>query len=141
MAEDNILKDTIDVTPNTITYTFGVPSLSDEIKLGIIERNIRRDLDPTTGGDPSGLDGTTYTLVQTAAVFQYLLRGCTDKWPYSTDANGKPTVDYTKWDKQRIGEAIQAYIAYRDAVNRFRETGVLNGNGKSEVPVEGEPGT
>lgn len=119
--KDDVLKTTIDVEHNGITYTFAIPSFKDELRLGMAERAIRRIYDPETGGSPFALDNNTSMMFQAAAVFENLLRNCTDRWPYSANERGEPIIDHSKFPPERVQEVTEVWIKFMTAVEEFRQ--------------------
>lgn len=124
----DVLQTTIEVSHKGTTYVFRIPSYADELKIGILARNIRRDLDPDTGGAAEGLDGSTLFYIRTAAVFQALLNTCSDTWPFSEDAEQKPVVDYKKWPSGKVEEALAVGMLFETALQRFRGGGTPDQN-------------
>ncbi len=125
MAEDDILKDTLEVKVNGHSYEFKIPSFADEIKVGMVAKSIRRELDDTGGtGSPEGLDYGTFLMIQTAAQMQILLRKADVEWPWSPGPNGQPVVDYRKWPLDKVDEASNIGFAFQSELSRFRNGGV-----------------
>lgn len=120
-AKDDVLRTTLDVEHNGITYTFAIPGFADELKLGVAERAIRRIYDPETGGSPFALDQTTSMMFQAAAVFENLLRNCDDTWPYTANEKGEPVVDHTKFSPDRVQEVTEVWIKFTALVDEFRK--------------------
>lgn len=143
MPETEILKKTIDVQHNGDTFTFRIPTYADELRIGIREKNIRRNLDPgDSSGSAEGLDSTTYFMVRTAAVFECLLESATTKWPWTeSGTGGAPVVDYTKWPTDKVGDAIAVGVGYNAEIARFREGGVRDTNPNSQEVVASQPDT
>lgn len=142
MAEADVLKETLDVTVNGETYTFRIPSYKDELRIGMRERNIRRDIDAEIGsgaGSIDGLDNGTFFLMRTAAILEVLLKQSTAVWPWSKDESGAPKVDYTKWPTDKVDEAAAVGVAYNAEIARFRAGGLRNANPDGRQVVEGEP--
>lgn len=119
--KSDVLRTTIDVEHNGITYTFAIPSFADELKLGMAERAIRRKYDPESGGSPIGLDQMTYAMFQAVALFESLLRACSSPWPYSKGENGEPVVDHTKFPTERVQEVTEVGFKFTAAVEKFRQ--------------------
>ena len=141
MADANtaLLKDSIEVKlPNGNSYEFAIPSFVDEIKLGMCERDIRREVDPTNNGSADGLDNSTAFFVASAAIFRVLLRKASVEWPYSKDAKGGPVVDYTKWPKDKVGEALEVAATFQTELVRFRSGRVADGQSPDAETVAGQ---
>jgi hypothetical protein len=124
----SVLKDTLEVQVQGEVYIFGIPALHDEIKLGLREREIRRQLEREMYGDnypalgePTG-DNSTEFLVRTTAQFVQLLRKGPE-WVYSTDRTGGPVIDFTKWPKNKVDTVVEVGVAYQAALRRFRDGG------------------
>lgn len=145
MPEQNMLKDTIDVEVNGETYTFKIPSYMEEIKVGLRERDIRREVEQELGidartsvGEAAGLDGATFFMIQTAAQFEVLLRRSSTSWPWSNDRTGKPIVDFKKWPNEKVAEAMAVGVAYQNAIGQFRSGGDRSDNSTGTQTVEGQ---
>lgn len=124
----------------TSVFEFAIPTLADEIKLGIRERNIRRELDPDAGGDPAGLDMNTILIVRAAAIFELLLRKANVEWPYSLGPNG-PAVQYKNFPAEKSTEVVNASLGFQAALMRFRGGGAGNENAEGGETVGGEQNT
>jgi hypothetical protein len=134
---DDVLKDSIDVTVNNETYTFRIPSYLDEIKIGVRQRDIVRSVSPDAGID--GVDGQTYFLINTAARFEVLLQSASVKWPYSNGPSGEPVVDFQKWPKDKVTEALAVGAVFSTELSSFRQRGFTDNNPAGEKAVESEP--
>lgn len=143
MPEQNLLKETVEVTVNGDTFEFQIPSYYDELKIGTREKNIRREIEIELGGDPTStgdsLDGGTNFMVRTAATFEILLRKSSATWPYTKGMNGSPVVDFKKWPKDKVGDAISVGVAFNAEIARFRSGGLSNGDASSAEAMEGQP--
>jgi hypothetical protein len=133
---DPILKNTIDVVVDGVTFVFRIPSFADSIKLGLRAKQIRRELElemlgpnPTieeqsafTGGE-STYDASTETYVQTAAQFSILLKHADVEWIYSKDEKGNPVCDYKKWPDDKFNVIVAAGVDFSNQLRRFRSGG------------------
>lgn len=141
---DPVLQDTIKVTVKDVSYEFSIPGYLDEIKMGMRERTIRREIEaemglPLTAGEAVGLDNQTAFMIEVVAIFETLLKTCSSTWPYSNGAGGQPTVDFRKWPKDKMGEALAVGVVYRDELARFLNGGVANGDATgTEVVASGD---
>lgn len=136
---DPVLKDTIKVKTKTAEYEFRIPSMVDEIKLGMHERRIRRELDPDHDGSPEGLDQNASILIQSAAIFEVLLVGSSAEWPYSKDEKGGPAIDFRKWPKDKVTEAAAAGMLFLAELDKFRGGGAADGQPPGAKTVAGQP--
>jgi len=129
---DPVLQNTIEVTVEGATFVFRIPSFSDEIKLGLRAKQIRRELEiellgpnptpeqfATTVGDPT-YDNATETYVRTACQFSVLLKRSDAPWIYSEDEKGLPVVDYKKWPDDKFNVIVQAGVQFSQELSRFR---------------------
>lgn len=141
---DDLLQTTLEFDVGGDAYVFRIPSFTDEIKLGLLERSIRVRLErevlpanvPATGL-PTG-DGSTDFLVTVAATFEYLLlRG--PKWVYSNGQNGEPVIDYQKWPNDKVMTAANVVTRYQAELSRFRSGGTPNGQSAGGEAVASEP--
>lgn len=133
MAE--LLKDTITVEVDGANYDFAIPGYSEEMRVGIRERDIRREIDPATRGSSDGLDYETNFLVRTAAVFEVLLKRASVEWPFSPGPDGKPIVDHKKWPKEHVTTAAKVGTQFGIELGRFRSGGTADGDGASPQTV------
>lgn len=138
MAERDLTKDTLEVSHGDAKYVFAIPTLADEIKLGLRERNIRREMDPASSGDVDGLDVSTILLVRAAAQFELLLRSASVAWPYTPGAGGAPVVDYRRFPSDKVQEVVQVSLDFQAALNRFRGGGVRDGDAEGGEVVAGQ---
>lgn len=145
MPEQNLLKDTVEVTVNGDTFEFQIPSYYDEVRIGTREKNIRRELEIELGGDISStgdsLDPGTSFMIRTAATFELLLRKSSATWPYTKGVNGAPVIDYKQWPKNKVSDAIAVGMAYNTEVSRFRTGGLSDGDASGAETMEGQSNT
>ena len=139
-----LLQDTISINVDGVDYLFAIPSYYDEIKIGMVEREIRRSVEQellgpnqVATGMPTG-DNTTDFLVRTAANFKVLLRKCSSQWPYSAGANGLPEIDFTKWPRDKVSTAFAVGVRLNEEVNRFRSRGAGDRISDGEQIVAGQ---
>lgn len=104
MAEKaNVLQTTIEVPYESETYVFRIPTPFDHIGIGARQREILRKIEPASGGDMTGLDAYTYTLLKALATFEKLItRGTTATWVWTADAKGLPVVDSEKFPAETV---------------------------------------
>jgi hypothetical protein len=126
-------------------FIFSIPSLHDEIRIGLQARALRQAL-AGPGGDPSenGLDEWTLYFLRASATFEILLKKASAKWPWVAGAGG-PVVDSSKFPKDKVGDVVAIYRRYLDELATFREGGtpskpasteaVADKPDTSEVPV------
>jgi hypothetical protein len=140
---DPVLQETLKVKVKDIEYEFRIPSLADEIRLGMHERKIRRELDPDGDGSAEGLDNASSWMVRSAAVMEVLLVGASNQWPYSKGDQGEPVVNFRKWAKERVGEAAAVGLAFQAALDKFRGIGASDRKPDGQKAVAGgdDPGT
>ena len=141
-----LLQDTLEVHVDGETYIFAIPGVADEIKLGLIERDIRRqmelDLFGPTGavtGEPTGDRGTDF-VVRVAAQFRLLLRRG-PAWPYSNGVNGEPVVDFTKWPNNKVDTAFRVGMEFQNQLARFRSGGTADQGATGGQALVGQPDT
>ena len=121
MAEKaNVLQNTIEVPYESETYVFRVPTPYDHIGIGARQREILRRIEPSSGGDMTGLDAYTYNLLKALATFEKLItRGTTATWVWTADAKGLPVVDASKFPPQAVLLVMEVVDAYETALDRF----------------------
>lgn len=128
------------------TYVFAIPSLKDEMIIGIRERNLRLEIErEITGGGavvtgmPTGDNGTDF-LFRAVATIQAQLRAG-PAWVWSPDEQSLPTIDYTKWPADRVNTVGQVLLQYEQEVRRFREGGPANGDADGGQAMAGQSGS
>jgi hypothetical protein len=136
---DPVLQTTIEVSHKGEKYEFRIPSLVEEIKLGMHERNIRRELDPSSGGAPEGLDVSTTMLVRAAAAFEVLLKTSTAKWPFSEGRDKEPVVDFRKFPPHMVEEVAAIGFEFETKLQRFRAERNPDPNPPGAEAVAGQP--
>ena len=122
MAEKaTVLQNTIEVPYESATYAFRIPTPFDHIGIGARQREILRKIEPASGGDMTGLDAYTYTLLKALATFEVLLtaKGTTATWVWTADAKGLPVVDASKFPPQAVLLVMEVVDAYETALDRF----------------------
>ena len=117
------------------TYTFTIPGLTEEIKIGMRMQDIRRRIDPTWDGIQSALDWSTQTTLRAAATFEVCLTAASVKWPFSPGKDGGPTVDSTSFPPDMVEEIMVVYEAFATAVARFRAGGAADNDAASAETV------
>lgn len=141
---DPVLQDTLDVTVKGDLYIFRIPNFADEIKLGLREREIRRNMEIELYGQtypaaglPTG-DNSTEFLVRVAAQMEHLLsKG--PQWVWSPGPAGAPVVDFTKWDNTKIDTVVEVGVAFSAALRRFRTDGSAAGQPAGGQAVARQP--
>jgi len=138
-----ILQDKIEIKLQNDTFVFRIPNYLDEIKIGLRERDIRRELGLEMAGDqagnPDGLDGQTFFMIQTAARFELLLVSASAVWPWTNGPDGKPMIDFKKWPNNKVGDAVAVGALFVDQLTSFRAGGVTDRNPPSQEVMEGQP--
>jgi hypothetical protein len=126
-------------------FIFSIPSLHDEIRVGLRSKALRQEL-VGAGEDSSeyGLDDWTTYLLRASATFEVLLKKASTKWPFTPGAAG-PVVDSSKFPKNKVGDVVAIYRRYLDELATFREGGspakpvgeeaVADQSNPPEVPV------
>jgi hypothetical protein len=137
MADSDVLQDTMTVTVDGISYTFAIPSIYDEMRIGVRMRDIRRKLDPSGDGTDAGLDGATLYMNRACATFEVMLRSCSDTWPYSEGTKG-PTVDSEKFPKERAAAVVAVYQALQEKLMSFRDGGSAARKPPAEQAMAGQ---
>lgn len=140
---DNILQDTIEIKHNNEVFIFRIPSYFDELKIGARERDIRREISQEVGGDisgnPDGLDSQTFFMIQTAARFEILLQKADCNWVYSPGEDGRPTIDYKKWPKDKVGDIVSIGVRFTDELTTFRSGRLRDPEPSSSEAMAGQP--
>lgn len=139
MSDQGVLQDTIEVEHRGEKYEFRIPSLREEIKLGLHERSIRRELDPDSGGAAEGLDISTTMMVRAAAAFEVLLKSSTAKWPFSEGPAKEPVVDFRKFPTDKAEEVAAIGFAFETQLQEFRKARNPDPKPVGEKAVAGQP--
>lgn len=135
-----VIKTEIEVTHNGITYLFKIPSVHEEIKIGIKSREIRRRIVGDTGDAADyGLDFNTQVLIRSCAIFELLLKKCTDKWPYSAGEGGLPVVVSDKFPPEHVDTVVEVGLAFSNQIDTFRAERSAAGKPATEKAVAGQP--
>ena len=121
MAEKaNVLQNTIEVPYESETYVFRVPTPYDHIGIGARQREILRKIEPASGGDMTGLDAYTYTLLKALATFERLLcKGTTATWVWTADAKGLPVVDSSSFPPETVLLVMNVVEVFDQKVDSF----------------------
>lgn len=131
----------LEATFEGVKYEFRIPSMHDEINIGMRAREIRRKIvgaDGDAGED--GLDWNTVYLCRCSATMEVLLaRG--PQWVFSAGPDGKPIVDSAQWAPENIDDVLGAVGAFRTAHNTFRNKGTANKPAPGTEAVAGQPGS
>ena len=115
-----VLQTTLEVPYEGQTYVFRIPSPYDHIGIGARQREILRRIEPSSGGDMTGLDAYTYNLLKALATFEKLLsKGTTATWVWTADAKGLPVVDSEKFPPQAVLLVMEVVDAFESALDRF----------------------
>lgn len=118
------LNKTISVPVGTDTFEFRLPTIMDEIRIGVRMRDIRRAaIGPVGDVSDIGIDSMTHYSTSAAATLEILLVASSATWPFSEGPDKKPVVDATKFPVENTGDVIDAYTAYLEGVSTFRKKG------------------
>ena len=137
MSDVGALKKEIEISHGGEIFVFRIPSVMDKVRSGVAARRIRAAADPSAGGQPNGLDGETYFLVQAIATIEtMLLRG--PAWIFSEGEKGAPPViDPEKWPTERVDDIIPIVDKFEEEYARFRKGGSANGQSSADEVVHG----
>jgi hypothetical protein len=121
VTASELLADTITVDDGPDKYTFKIPTLHDEIRIGAKMKQLCKDLDPNWDGFSFGFDGATQFSLRVCATFETLLKSATVTWPWTNAPNGAPVVDSSKFSADKVSIAMRVYQGFNDALASFRE--------------------
>lgn len=117
------------------TFTFKMPTVHDDIKIGVRSRRILM-----TAADPgdrieeeSAYDFNTRYFVQACAIFETQLVSTTAKWVHTPRLDGGPTIDSSKFGPERADEIVMIITDYKKQVDTFRTRG-----DSDKSPVDGQ---
>ena len=137
--KSNVLQTTLEVPYEGQTYVFRIPSPYDHIGIGARQREILRRIEPTSGGDMTGLDAYTYNLLKALATFEKLItRGTTATWVWTADAKGLPVVDSEKFPAETVLLVMEVVNAFEVALDNHLFPGTGDGNAPGAETVESE---
>ena len=137
-----VLQNTLEVPYEGQTYVFRIPTPFDHIGIGARQREILRRIEPSSGGDMTGLDAYTYNLLKALATFEKLLvKGTTATWVWTADAKGLPVVDSEKFPAETVLLVMEVVNAFEVALDNhlFPGTGDGNAPGAETVASESNP--
>ena len=140
--KSNVLQTTLEVPYEGQTYVFRIPTPFDHIGIGARQREILRRIEPSSGGDMTGLDAYTYNLLKALATFEKLLvKGTTATWVWTADAKGLPVVDSEKFPAETVLLVMEVVNAFEVALDNhlFPGTGDGNAPGAETVASESNP--
>ena len=143
MAEKaNVLQTTLEVPYEGQTYVFRIPTPFDHIGIGARQREILRRIEPSSGGDMTGLDAYTYNLLKALATFEKLLvKGTTATWVWTADAKGLPVVDSEKFPPETVLLVMEVVNAFEVALDNHLFPGPGNGDTAGAKTLESESDT
>ena len=140
--KSNILQTTLEVPYEGQTYVFRIPSPYDHIGIGARQREILRRIEPTSGGDMTGLDAYTYNLLKALATFEKLItRGTTATWVWTADAKGLPVVDSEKFPAETVLLVMEVVNAFEVALDNHLFPGTGDGIAPGAEVVASESDT
>lgn len=120
---ESVLKTSLEVEVNKEKYEFKIPTIHEEIGVGIRVKDIRRRLEPTWNGFEAGLDGQALLELRACATFELLLLKSSSKWPWIEDAKGNVICNSSKFPNSKYNDVLLAYQNFQDALNSFRTGG------------------
>ena len=140
--KSNVLQTTLEVPYEGQTYVFRIPSPYDHIGIGARQREILRRIEPTSGGDMTGLDAYTYNLLKALATFEKLItRGTTATWVWTADAKGLPVVDSEKFPAETVLLVMEVVNAFEVALDNHLFPGTGDGIAPGAEVVASESDT
>jgi hypothetical protein len=122
LAETDVLKTHLSVKLARYKddeFIFRIPSIADDIKLGLRMRDIRIRIDPTVSISEVGIDFGTSEMLRACAAFEILLEKTSASWVYQPGATG-PTIDSTKFSTDRTEEVMEVYYDFQTQLATFR---------------------
>ena len=122
----DILQDKITVTYNSESYTFKIPSIRDEVKIGSRIALIRSLEDPDWDRFSQGLDGQTLWALRACATFEVLLVSASETWPFSPAKKGEPVVDSSTFPADRSEDVLSIYEELQKDLRSFRSSRTAN---------------
>ena len=140
--KSNVLQTTLEVPYEGQVYTFKIPSPFDHIGIGARQREILRRIEPSSGGDMTGLDAYTYNLLKALATFERLLcKGTTATWVWTADAKGLPVVDSEKFPAETVLLVMEVVNAFEVALDNHLFPGTGDGIAPGAKAVASESDT
>lgn len=140
----DILEDRIKVPYQNATYAFRIPGIAYDLEVGYRAADIRRRYDPSGRGNLDGLDFAAARFAHCAALMELYLTevDVVDHWPFTVGADGKPTVDHSKWPPKKASAVFAIGGAFAEKFARFCQDGPVDGQPPGEKAVDsvGNPG-
>lgn len=138
------IKTEIEVSVQGDSFNFKVPTLHDEIKIGLRMKAIRSryteaDADGIKDTSDEGLDGWTNMMLRACANFEVLLKTSSAKWVFSSGKDGKPFVDSANFPSDKVNQVIEAHVAFNNDLATFRKGGNPAQPPADEKAVAGQP--
>jgi len=135
-VETDLTRKTIVVTEHETgdEFEFRIPSIQDEVTIGLCMRRLRRKADPLDDG-AGALDVDTMTWLRSMALFESLLVSSSADWPYSKNDSGKRVVDTSKFPPEKTSTALFVALSVNGEVDRFRYSRTADRGTPSEQAV------
>lgn len=120
-ATTNPIPSEITVEHNGEKYIYKIPSVHEEIRIGVLMDSMRRR-QGGAGGDMESLDNWTRILLRACVNMEVLLKKASVTWPFTVGTAG-PAVDSSKFPENKISELIEVQIKFDDLLSSFRAGG------------------
>lgn len=119
-----VLQNAIEVPFKGDTFSFRIPTILDEVKIGSRLREILRRADPESQGQVAGLDWMTFNRLEACAGFEILLEKASATWPFQEDSHTKRvTVSSAAFPPAQAETVLTVYQGFQEALRTFRAGG------------------
>ena len=118
-----VLQDTLTVEYSGETFQFKIPTIYDEMRIGVRMRDIRTTLvGPGMSSTDEGLDNVTLFFNRACATFDVLLKKASVRWVFSEGESG-PVVNSANFPATKTDDVVGIYGGYQESLGTFRSGG------------------
>lgn len=118
--EVDLVKKTIVIKDEDSEFEFKIPTILDEVRVGVRMRKLRMMVDPTD--DPGGnIDLDTLAYLKSMAYFElFLLSASNSEWVWARGPEGKQIVDSSQFPVEKTDQVLRVAAKVVGEVARFR---------------------
>lgn len=116
-------------------FAFRIPTPLDTVRMGLVMRQLRKEVDPDGDSSAEGIDPWTGVFMQVIALFLVSLIRTSATWVHKAGKDGKPTIGWREWEQDKTARLFQIWADYQAGMSRFHERGTSSG--EPEAPAGG----